>query len=137
MNLVFSDAFAGDAAPAGAEMAVVQTAPATGEAPYALSQGKMLSDTLVFVGLLFCIFYFVLIRPQQRRVKAHDAMIKSIEKGSKVMTGGGILGTVVKLEDNDLALVEIAQGVRVRVARGTISQVMDSSGPSIPTANDN
>src|SRR5688572_1659527 len=89
----------------------------TGEPPpYALSQKKMFMDTFVFLFMLFAIFYFLLIRPQQKRIRVHKNLLSSLQKGNKVMTGGGIIGTVTKFEGDDIVVVEIAQGVKVRVA---------------------
>jgi preprotein translocase subunit YajC len=79
--------------------------------------------------LIFVVFYFLLIRPQQRKMKTHREMIAAIKRGDKVLTGGGIIGTVVKAEDNEL-LVEVAKDVRVRVARGTISDLLSKPEPA-------
>ena len=81
---------------------------------------------------IFVIFYLLMIRPQQRRMKEHQAAVAAIKKGDEVITGGGIRGKVTKVTDVD-AEVEIANGVRVRVIKSTISQVL--SGTSKP-AND-
>lgn len=79
--------------------------------------------------LIFVVFYFLLIRPQQRKMKAHREMIGALKRGDKVLTGGGIIGTVVKVEDGEL-LVEVAKDVRVRVARGTISDLLSKPEPA-------
>ncbi len=73
--------------------------------------------------LIFLIFYMLMIRPQQKRVKEHQANIASAKKGDEVITGGGIRGRVTKVSDDE-AEVEIAQGVRIRVVKATISQVL-------------
>ena len=72
---------------------------------------------------IFVIFYFLMIRPQQQRVKQHQAAINAVKKGDEVVTGGGIRGRVTKVSDDE-AEVEIAQGVKVRVVKSTISQVL-------------
>ena len=82
--------------------------------------------------LIFVIFYMLMIRPQQRRVKEHQAAIAAIKRGDEVVTGGGIRGRVTKVTDDE-AEVEIAQGVRIRVVKSTISHVL--TGKSKP-AND-
>jgi preprotein translocase subunit YajC len=82
--------------------------------------------------LIFAIFYVLMIRPQQRRVKEHQAAIKAVKKGDEVITGGGIVGRVTKVTDEE-AEVEIASGVRIRVVKSTISHVL--SGNAKP-AND-
>jgi preprotein translocase subunit YajC len=81
--------------------------------------------------LIFVVFYFLLIRPQQKRIKEHKAMIDAVRRGDKVVTGGGIIGTVVKVGDNnDEVTVEIAEAVRVRVVKGTITTVMQRTEPA-------
>src|SRR3954467_1648169 len=82
--------------------------------------------------LVFGIFYILMIRPQQRRVKEHQAAINAVKKGDDVITGGGIRGRVTKVSDDE-AEVEIANGVRVRVVKSTLTGV--TSGNSKP-AND-
>ncbi|MCF8023858.1 MAG: preprotein translocase subunit YajC [Desulfobacteraceae bacterium] len=72
--------------------------------------------------LMFVIFYFLLIRPQQKKTKAHQEMINNLKKGDRVITSGGIHGTVTSLDEN-AATVEIAEKVRVKVTRGSIAGV--------------
>ena len=77
--------------------------------------------------LIFVIFYFFLIRPQQKKVKEHKAMVESLKKGDKVVTSGGITGTISRIVDNDKVEVEIADNVTVEVVRGTgIQSLMNS-----------
>ena len=83
--------------------------------------------------LIFVVFYFLLIRPQQKKMKQHREMISAIKRGDRVLTAGGIIGSVVKVEDAEL-LVEIAKDVRVRVARSTISDVLSKPQPAGETA---
>jgi preprotein translocase subunit YajC len=78
------------------------------------------------------IFYFLMIRPQQQRVKQHQAAIAAVKKGDEIVTGGGIRGRVTKVTDDE-AEVEIAQGVKIRVVKSTISRVM---APTTKPAND-
>jgi preprotein translocase subunit YajC len=73
--------------------------------------------------LIFVIFYLLMIRPQQKRVKEHQQAINAVKKGDEVVTGGGIRGKVTKVTEDE-AEVEIAQGVRIRVVKGTLSQVL-------------
>lgn len=74
--------------------------------------------------LIFVIFYFLLIRPQQKKIKQHQEMTKSLKRGDKVVTAGGIIGTVSKVNSDDSTLqVEIAQGVEVNVMKATISDI--------------
>ena len=81
---------------------------------------------------IFVIFYFLMIRPQQQRVKQHQASINAVKRGDDVITGGGIRGRVTKVTDDE-AEVEIAQGVKIRVIKSTISQVLT---PTTTPAND-
>lgn len=86
--------------------------------------------------LIFVVFYFLLIRPQQQKMKAHRAMIGAVKRGDKVLTAGGIFGTINKVEEaEDVVIVEIAKDVRVRVARSTISDVVNKTAQAKP-AND-
>ena len=82
--------------------------------------------------LIFVIFYFLMIRPQQQRAKQHQAEINAVKKGDEVITGGGIRGRVTKISDDE-AEVEIAQGVKIRVIKSTITQVLS---PNTKPAND-
>jgi preprotein translocase subunit YajC len=79
--------------------------------------------------LIFVVFYFLLIRPQQKKMKQHRDMVAALKRSDRVLTAGGIIGTVVKVEDGEL-LVEIAKDVRVRVARNTISDVLSKPQPA-------
>ena len=77
--------------------------------------------------LIFVIFYFFLIRPQQKKVKEHRAMVENLKKGDKVVTSGGITGTITRVVDNDKVEVEIADNITVEVIRGTgIQSLMNS-----------
>ena len=69
--------------------------------------------------LIFVIFYFFLIRPQQKKVKEHKAMVESLKRGDKVVTSGGITGPVERLIDNDKVEVEIAENVKVEIVKST------------------
>jgi preprotein translocase subunit YajC len=111
-----------------------ETATATPMAP-APSAQQMMIDNLLILGLLFFIFYFILIRPQQKRLKTHQAMLKALEKGNRVMTSGGLIGTIAKFEGDDVVVLEIAQGVKVRVARSSVTDVVSATGGE--SANDN
>ena len=77
--------------------------------------------------LIFVIFYFFLIRPQQKKVKEHKAMVESLKKADKIETSGGITGTISRVVDNDKIEVEIADNVTVEVIRGTgVQSLMNS-----------
>lgn len=77
--------------------------------------------------LIFVIFYFLMIRPQQKKVRDHQAMISAVKKGDEVITAGGIRGRVTRVVDEREAEVEIAQGVKVRVVKSTLSQVLSAA----------
>ena len=74
--------------------------------------------------LIFVVFYFLLIRPQQKKMRQHKEMLSTIRRGDRIVTGGGIIGTVSKVVDDNEVVVEIADGVRVRVQRGLVSGVL-------------
>jgi preprotein translocase subunit YajC len=74
--------------------------------------------------LIMLVFYFLLIRPQQKRLKAHKDMVAGMKKGDKIVTAGGIYGTVIEVSDSDVK-VEIAEGTRVRVKRDTITSLAE------------
>ena len=69
--------------------------------------------------LIFVIFYFFLIRPQQKKVKEHKAMVENLKRGDKVVTSGGIVGTVERIIDNEKVEVQIAENINVEVVRST------------------
>ncbi len=93
---------------------------ATGAAPQSGGASAVVIGILPWL-LIFLIFYMLMIRPQQKRVKEHQAAIAAVKKGDYVVTAGGIRGRVTKVSEDD-AEVEIAQGVRVRVVKATLSQ---------------
>jgi len=80
--------------------------------------------------LIFAIMYFLLIRPQQKKLKEHKAMVEALRRGDQVLTQGGIVGKVTHVNDDGTALVEIADGVKVKVMRSTIVQVMNKTEPA-------
>lgn len=80
--------------------------------------------------LIFAIMYFLLIRPQQKKVKEHKAMVGAVRRGDQIVTQGGLIGKVTKVkEDNELE-VEIADGVKVRVVQSTLADVRSKSEPA-------
>ena len=84
--------------------------------------------------LIVVVFYFLLIRPQTKRQKEHRAMVAAIRRGDVIVTGGGIVGTVKKVESGEEVMVEIAEGVRIKVVTSTI---MDVRSKTEPASNDN
>ena len=79
--------------------------------------------------LIFAVFYFLLIRPQQQKAKRHRELVAGLQRGDKVITGGGLYATVVKVEDDNTVILEIAQGVRVKSARHTITDLAAKPEP--------
>lgn len=80
--------------------------------------------------LIFAIMYFLLIRPQQKKVKEHQAMVEALRRGDQVVTQGGIIGKVAKVKDDGEIEVEIADGVKVRVIKSTVAQVLNKTEPA-------
>lgn len=79
--------------------------------------------------LIFVIMYFLILRPQQKRMKDHRNMVSELKRGDQVVTQGGLIGKVTDVKDDELT-VEIAQGVKVRVVRATIAQVVTQPKPT-------
>ncbi len=101
--------------------AFAQTAPAAGGA-------DILVQMLPFI-LIFVIMYFLLIRPQQKRVKMHQEMVKNVRRGDTVVLNSGMIGKVTKVIDDAEAEVEIADGVRVKVIKTMIADVRNKAEP--------
>lgn len=80
--------------------------------------------------LIFAIMYFLLIRPQQKKVKEHQAMVAAIRRGDVVVTQGGLIGKVTKVKEDNEVEVEVADGVKVRVVQGTIADVRSKTEPA-------
>ena len=82
--------------------------------------------------LIFVVFYFLLIRPQQRKAKDQKAMLGALRRGDRVVTGGGIIGTVARVDNPEAeeVVVEITENVRVRVVRSTITTVLAKPDPA-------
>ena len=74
--------------------------------------------------LIFVVFYFLLIRPQQKRVKQHREMVTNLKVGNQVITSGGILSKIVKVDDNNFITISISEGVNVKIKRDTITEVI-------------
>ncbi|MDP6604496.1 MAG: preprotein translocase subunit YajC [Rhodospirillales bacterium] len=101
----------------------------TAYAQASADQGGALGSVLVPMILILVVFYFFLIRPQQKKAKQHKEMLNAMRRGDKVVTGGGITGTVSKVIDDNEVQVEISQGVRVRVQRSLIASVITKGEP--------
>jgi preprotein translocase subunit YajC len=93
----------------------------------------MLNSLIVPTMLIIGIMYFLMIRPQQKRLKEHRDMVASIRRGDTVVTSGGIIGKVTKVDENELQ-VEIADGVKIKVVRSTVSEVRGKGEAAAPAA---
>ena len=87
---------------------------------------------LILLLIIFGIMYFLLIRPQQKKLKEHHAMLGALRRGDQIVTQGGIIGKVVKVKEDDSneVEVEISKGVNVRVMKHTINQVLNKTEPA-------
>lgn len=85
--------------------------------------GGSLISTVIMFGAIFAIFYFMIIRPQQKRAKERDKLLSNIEKGDKIITSGGVHATIVGIEDKTV-LIEIAPNVKIKVERSGIGSVV-------------
>ncbi len=91
--------------------------------------GDIFSAILPLV-LIFGVFYFLLIRPQQKKMKEHRSMVENVRRGDTVVTGGGIIGRVTKVKDEATIQVEISENVRIDVVKGTLTEVRTKSQPA-------
>jgi preprotein translocase subunit YajC len=107
---------------------LISPAFAQGAAPSMGGTGDLLFQLMPFV-LVFVIMYFLILRPQQRRVKTHQEMIKNLRRGDTIVTSGGIIGRITKVIDDAEVQVEISEGVKVRVARGMVTEVRTKGEP--------
>ncbi|MBX7145886.1 MAG: preprotein translocase subunit YajC [Alphaproteobacteria bacterium] len=92
----------------------------------ASGSGGFLVQLLPLV-LIFVVFYFLLIRPQQKKMKDHKQLIQNLRKGDKILTSGGIIAQVSKIISDTELQIEIAEGVKIRIARGAVSEVLNQS----------
>lgn len=109
--------------------------PAYAQAAGSPGAGAAFAQFLPLV-LIFAIMYFLLIRPQQKKLKEHRAMVEALRRGDTVVTEGGIIGKVSKVKEDGEVEVEIADGVKVRIVKSTIAQVVSKTEPA-PAANAN
>ena len=95
------------------------------------AQGGAAGGLIGFVPILliFVIMYFLMIRPQQKKMKEHKAMVEALRRGDKVVTSGGMIGKIVRVEEGEVE-VEVAPNVKIRVVRNTIAQVVSKTEPA-------
>lgn len=86
--------------------------------------------------LIFVVFYFLIIRPQSKKVKEHKAMVDALKRGDRIVTSGGIIGTVQRVVSDREAVLEIADGVRVRIMRQMVAEVMAKTEPVGSSSDD-
>jgi len=87
-------------------------------------------ESIIPLILIFGIMYFLLIRPQQKKLKDHQAMVAALRRGDQIVTQGGIVGKVTKVRDEQEVEVEIAEGGKVRVVKATVAQVLNKTEPA-------
>jgi preprotein translocase subunit YajC len=100
--------------------------------------GDMLGQlgSIAPLALIFVVFYFFMIRPQQKKAKDQRAMLDAIRRGDRIVTGGGIIGIVAKVASNDELLVDIAENTRIRVLRSAVTTVLAKPAPASKADND-
>ena len=89
--------------------------------------GLLDMSSMLFIVPIIAVFYFFMIRPQQKKMKEHRALIAGVRRGDRVVTGGGLIGQVTKVISDGEVQIEIAEGVRVRVVRSTITEVLSKT----------
>lgn len=102
--------------------------PAFAQAGVAAGNSDFLVSLLPFL-LIFVIMYFLIIRPQQKRVKLHAEMVKNLRRGDTVVTAGGLIGKITKVIDDNEIQVEVGEGTRVRIARPMVTEVRAKGEP--------
>ncbi len=86
--------------------------------------GAMFWQTILMFGMIFAVFYFLLIRPQQKQKQRHEERLNQLKKGERVITAGGIYGTVVGVKDN-IAVLKIAENVKIEIQKHSISTILE------------
>jgi len=103
-------------------------------APQGQGQGGGMISTIIMFGLIILIFYFMILRPQQKRQKDRDKMLNDVQKGDKIVTAGGVHGTVVGMEDKTV-LIQIADNVKVKYEKSAVATVIRSSPDNVGKTN--
>ena len=107
-------------------------ATATADAAAAAQGAPSVWTSMLPLFVIFALFYILILRPQSKRIKEHQAVLQGLKAGDKVVTGGGIYATVVKVTDNDV-IVEIASGVQVKAQKHTITSIQELPTPANDT----
>ena len=92
--------------------------------------GGAAGGLLIPMILVFAIMYFLMIRPQQKKIKEHQAMVAALRRGDQVVTQGGLIGKVVKVKEDNEIEVELADGIKVRVVQSTIATILNKTEPA-------
>jgi preprotein translocase subunit YajC len=87
-------------------------------------------EQLLPLVLIFVVFYFLLIRPQQKKAKVHREMLGNLRRGDRIVTNGGLIGTITRVPNETELIVEVADGVKVRVLRGMIAESLSKTDPA-------
>lgn len=103
--------------------------PAYAQAAGGAGGAEFVISLLPFI-LIFVIMYFLIIRPQRNRMKAHQEMVSGLKRGDTVVTAGGLIGKITKVVDDNEIQVEFAEGMRVRVVRNTVTEVRARGEPA-------
>ncbi|WP_068317624.1 preprotein translocase subunit YajC [Polycladidibacter hongkongensis] len=103
--------------------------PAFAQSAGAAGAPGMIMQFMPFI-LIFVIMWFLIIRPQRQRMKAHQEMINNVRRGDTIVTSGGLIGKVAKVVDDGEVQVDVAEGVRVRIARAMIQEVRAKGEPA-------
>ncbi|NDC57161.1 MAG: preprotein translocase subunit YajC [Alphaproteobacteria bacterium] len=96
--------------------------------PPATGQDMLMQFMPLFFILI--VFYFLLLRPQQKKMKEHKTMLDNLRRGDKIVTSGGIVGTIHKLDGDDYLVVDIAEGVHIKLARAHVQDVLSKTEPA-------
>jgi len=88
-------------------------------------------EQLLPLVLIFVVFYFLLIRPQQKKAKVHREMLGNLRRGDRIVTNGGLIGTITRVPNETELIVEVADGVKVRVLRGMIAESLSKTDPAL------
>jgi preprotein translocase subunit YajC len=94
--------------------------------------GTSILPMIIFLIIIFGLFYFVMIRPQRRRQKEHEMMVQELQKGDRVITAGGIYGTIESLSEDSI-VIKVESGATIRVARGSVLGRRDTGSGQTPT----
>jgi preprotein translocase subunit YajC len=103
----------------------------------AMSDTNSLFMNIAPILIIFVIFYFLVIRPQSKKIKAHQEMLNELKKGDQVVTGGGFLGNVVNVSDDNIVTVDLGNGMTVRALKHTLSGLQQTATLSGPVLQDN